>query len=183
MELNVTNPASREPSAPGVAFLALGGLLDDLVSVLMNISIDIYVARPAPSVSGSIGEHVRHALDHIATFIASESCSLLSYDHRERGTAVESDPSDALRQMFRLKAAIERWSTRPLDEPIQVVSRVAASGASVTGWSTVARELAFVMDHTVHHQAIIALLLDLQGLGVPKRFGYAASTPTMTRRN
>lgn len=183
MGLNVATVASREAPAPRAAFLALEGLLDDLASVLMNISADTYVARPAPSVSGSIGEHVRHALDHIAAFIASEPCSLLSYDHRERGTAVESDPSVALRQMFRLKAAIERWSTRPLDEPIQVVSRVAASGASVTGWSTVARELAFVMGHTVHHQAIIALLLDLQGVGVPERFGYAPSTPTSTYQN
>lgn len=48
----------------------------------------------------------------------------------------------------------------------------------VIGWSTLARELAFVMSHTIHHQAIVALLLEQQGGGVPdERFGYAPSTP------
>jgi hypothetical protein len=177
MALNVATAASWEAPAPHGVFLAVEGLLDELGSVLMTLAPDTYVARPAPNVSGSIGEHVRHALDHIAALVASEPCSPLSYDHRERGTAVESDPSAALRQTFRLKAAIERWSARPVDEPIQVLSTVAASGESVAGWSTVGREVAFVLGHTIHHQAFIALLLDMQGLGVPERFGYAPSTP------
>jgi len=43
----------------------------------------------------------------------------------------------------------------------------------------VARELAFVMNHTIHHQAIIALLLEFQGREpLDDRFGYAPSTPS-----
>ena len=37
----------------------------------------------------------------------------------------------------------------------------------MTGWSTLARELAFVVSHTIHHQAIIGVLLAIHGHAVP----------------
>jgi hypothetical protein len=160
-----------------VPLLALGRQLDDLVSVLIAMAPGNYVARPVPGVSGSIGEHVRHALDHIAALLAADAMSPLSYDRRERGTPVESDLSAALRQILRLKAALGRWSARSLDEPILVESMMSSAGTPVVGWSSLARELAFVFSHTVHHMSTIALLMDLQSLGVPERFGYAPSTP------
>ena len=177
MALHLSTATAVEERAPHAPFLALGRLLDDLVNLLMAMPPEVYAARPFPGVSGSIGEHVRHTLDHIGALVAGDPSATLSYDHRERGTAVESDPSAALRHILRLKAALERWSTRSLDEPVKVASMVSSSGETVTGWSTLVRELAFVMSHTIHHQAIIALLLGLQGLGVPDRFGYAPSTP------
>jgi len=81
------------------------------------------------------------------------------------------------RQIERLKTALATWSTRSLDEPVRVTSIVSPSGDAVTGWSTLARELAFVVSHTIHHQAIIGLLLALHGRTVPERFGHSPSTP------
>jgi uncharacterized damage-inducible protein DinB len=43
--------------------------------------------------------------------------------------------------------------------------------------SSLGRELAFVLNHTVHHQALLAVLLAVQGRRVPVGFGYAPSTP------
>jgi uncharacterized damage-inducible protein DinB len=80
--------------------------------------------------------------------------------------------------MMRLDAALERWSDRSLDEPVAVAAVTSTDGHSVTGWSTLARELAFVLSHTIHHQAIVALLLEQQGASLPdERFGYAPTTP------
>jgi uncharacterized damage-inducible protein DinB len=155
---------------------ALEDLLEELAGVLVAVDVDVYVARPADGVSGSIGEHVRHLLDHVGAFVASRPVATLSYDRRERGTAVEHDPGAALRQMIRLKASLERERTRDLDEPV-VVSSTIAAGVTVTGWSTRGRELAFVVAHSIHHQAMIALLLAFQGFAVPQRFGFAPSTP------
>jgi len=61
---------------------------------------------------------------------------------------------------------------------MEVVTRLNTIGDSVIGWSTSARELAFVISHTIHHQAIIAVLLASQGVAVPHRFGVAPSTPS-----
>jgi hypothetical protein len=156
---------------------ALARLLDGLAAVVIGIPADVYVARPVPDVSGSIGAQVRHALDHIAAFVAASSTSPLSYDHRERGTSVESDPASALRTIFRLKTALVECSTDCLGAPLEVIAKVSPTGESVRAWSSRGRELAFVQSHTIHHQAIIAMLLVIQGYAPPAGFGYAPSTP------
>jgi uncharacterized damage-inducible protein DinB len=144
---------------------------------VVTVPPEVYRARTT-NASGAVGEHVRHVLDHVSALIGVSPTLVLSYDHRTRGSSVESDPSAAVREMMRLDAALERWTDRSLHEPIAVASQVAADGQSVTGWSTLARELAFVMTHTIHHQAIIALLLEFQGREpLDERFGYAPSTP------
>lgn len=152
--------------------------LDDIAAIVMSIDDGTYVARPLAEVSGSIGEHVRHCLDHIAALVAATASKPLSYDRRERGTAVERDSAEALRLIMRLKSAVDRWGERAMDEPICVASLLTTSSESVTGWSTLGRELAFVNSHTTHHEAMIAVLLSLAGLEVPARLGLAPATPT-----
>lgn len=157
--------------------MALRERLDELMRLVVTLPAEVYRARTA-NASGAIGEHVRHVLDHLSALIGASPTAVLSYDHRTRGTSVESDPSAAVREMMRLDLALERWTDRSLDEPIAVAAILDAEGLSVTGWSTLARELAFVMNHTIHHQAIIALLLEFQGQEpLDDRFGYAPSTP------
>ena len=42
--------------------------------------------------------------------------------------------------------------------------------------STVGRELAYVLSHTIHHNAIIGSMVKALGGVLPERFGYAPST-------
>jgi uncharacterized damage-inducible protein DinB len=152
--------------------------LDAIADIVLSIDEPTYVARPLADASGSIGEHVRHCLDHINALVSASASQPLSYDRRERGTEVEHDPAAALRLIMRLKSAVDRWEHRATDEPICVASILTTAGDGVTGWSTLGRELAFVDSHTIHHQAMIAVLLRLAGLDVPERLGLAPSTPT-----
>ena len=164
---------STEPSA----VTALRERLDEMMRLVLTLPAEAYCARPS-RVSGSIGAHVRHVLDHVSSLVAANPLSVLSYDHRRRGTAVETRPGDAVREMMRLDAALERWGGRVLEDPVAVAAITSTEGRSVTGWSTLARELAFVMHHTIYHQAIVALLLERLGAELPDyRFGYAPSTP------
>lgn len=158
------------------AAVVLRRQLDELASLVMTADAGAYIARPLSDVTGSIGEHIRHCLDHIAALVRSGPSQPLSYDRRERGTSIESDPAEALRHILRLKAALDRWDGRTLADPIHVTSLV-APGQSVSGWSTLGREVAFVLSHTIHHLAVIAVLMAVQGLNVPERLGYAPSTP------
>ena len=155
----------------------IGRQLGDIAAIVLATDEAPYVARPLAEISGSIGEHVRHCLDHIAALAAAGSSQPLSYDRRDRGTAVERDPAEALRLIMRIQASVDRWGELSLDEPIDVASLVSATGESVTAWSTLGRELAFVNSHTIHHQAMIAVLLSLAGLEVPDRLGLAPATP------
>jgi hypothetical protein len=174
----IDRPATEETALRHSSVAALEGALEALASVVEGLSLEAYGARLFPNVSGSIGEHVRHCLDHVSALVSADPSSCLSYDRRERGTAVETDPAQALRciQLLRIKVAVGRWSTR-LDEPICVMSTVAQGGVMLSGMSTLGRELVFVLNHTIHHQAMIGLLASLLGCDVPDGFGFAPSTP------
>lgn len=168
-----TTTADEADASPRAAW-ALRDLLDGLMHLLMTMPRAAYTAKIA-SCSGTIGAHVRHTLDHVAALVATNS--RFDYDRRSRGTPVETDQSVAVREILRLQAALERWSRTGLTEMMPVTAMV-APGQSVTGWSSRARELAFVVSHTIHHQAIISVLLEMQGIGIASRdFGYSPSTP------
>ena len=176
--VTLDRPMPVEERTCAVSLAALDCALADVAAVVSALSPEAYRARPLPDVSGSIGEHVRHCLDHIDALVSADRSSDLSYDRRYRGTAVENEPAAALRsiQLLRIKVAVGRWSAWA-HEPIFVSSAISRDGDVATGMSTLAREMTFVLNHTIHHQATIGLLASLQGCGVPDGFGYAPSTP------
>ena len=59
---------------------------------LSEVDDDVYTARVATTMSGSIGEHVGHCLDHLSALLSADPPLMLSYDRRQRGTAIETDP-------------------------------------------------------------------------------------------
>lgn len=156
---------------------ALSRLLDQLAELVRTIPPDVYTASIAPAVSGTIGQHVRHCLDHVAALVEAAPNRELSYDHRERGTAVETDPDVAAREIERLDRALAACCHRALDGAVTVSSVLSSAGELIAGASSFARELAFVINHTIHHQALMAVLLTWHGRAVPTGFGYAPSTP------
>jgi hypothetical protein len=43
--------------------------------------------------------------------------------------------------------------------------------------SSISREIAFLVSHTIHHNAIVAQMLEARGRNVATRFGLAPATP------
>lgn len=156
-------------------------LLDELASVLMQVRPAVYTARPLLGVSGSIGEHVRHVLDHIAALATGGQHDILTYDRRVRGTSIEADSAAALDAILRMKAILTTADNLRLDQPIMMTAILSRGREPVSMRSTLRRELAFVLSHTVHHQALIAMLLAVAADGVPDSFGLAPSTPHLAR--
>jgi uncharacterized damage-inducible protein DinB len=152
-------------------------LLEQLRELLSRMPPSVYRACPAPRVSGSIGEHVRHCLDHVDALASAGVMDDLSYDHRQRGTRVEADPDAAVAQIEHLTREVHVLACQGLARSLQVSSVLARGGAADTSRSSLGRELAFVVSHTTHHLAIIALLLDQLGWQGPDGFGLAASSP------
>jgi hypothetical protein len=67
--------------------------------------------------------------------------------------------------------------TPALESEIFVETQLETSGAMVVTRSSVGREVAFVVSHTIHHNAIVAQMLRARGLDVAPRLGLAPSTP------
>ena len=165
--------AEREMTAAA----ALIVLLEQLRSLLARIPTAVYCASPASRVSGSVGEHVRHCLDHVAVVASGAFVDELSYDHRRRGTSLESDPRAAVREINRLVLDLHRFARGGLERRLLVSAVLERGARPQLSRSTLGRELAFVVDHTTHHLAIVALLLDRLGWDTPDGFGLAPSTP------
>ena len=170
----VAEPRSTAPEQ--VPIFVLTVLLEQLRDVITLLPAPAFRAQPAARVSGSVGEHVRHCLDHVSSLAEAVGGEELSYDHRRRGTTVEKDPTTAVNEIERILRRLDRLTVGSLDEPVRLTALLHPEHASFAIRSTVARELAFVIQHTIHHFALIAVLLEWQGWHVPHGFGVAPST-------
>jgi len=172
------SPATAHPAAASLAVAPLCALLDDVADVVMSMGADTYAASPMAPLSGSIGQHVRHLLDHVAAFLqGSKAIGEVDYDSRQRGTDVERDPAAAVAMIYRCSQALASMAGRRPDERVDVRTQLARDTAPTMTVSTVGREVAFLVSHTIHHQAIIALLLHSDVGELPRHFGLAPSTP------
>jgi hypothetical protein len=157
---------------------ALAALLQELRAVLSDLTSEQYACKPVGPVKASVGGHVRHALDHLDSALTFGDFDDLNYDHRCRGTAVETDRDAALAKIDELLSLIEERgdATSPDGRPLTLSAMVSAEGEPVAVRSTIDRELLFVFSHTLHHNALIRVMVELLGGRVPERFGYAPAT-------
>jgi uncharacterized damage-inducible protein DinB len=161
---------------PAAAVVALQAQLRSLREVIERLQAEDY--RSAPSgVSGSIGAHVRHCLDHVDALLTGMDGFEMTYDSRARGTAAETDPLIAMIEIDRLCVELDDLSEQTLTRPVALRSVAQRGRVPVRVSSTLGREVAFVIQHTIHHCAILAILLELVGMDVSNGFGYAPSTP------
>lgn len=160
------------------AFRALADTLDQLADAIRSLTAEEYASRALRS-SGSIGAHVRHCLDHVGAFERAIVTGDVCYDHRERDTVVERDPRLGTSRLRRASARLRQNDDGLLERPLVLLAQVADDGRSVRVPTTVGRELAFVISHTIHHSALVAVLLERAEHEVPDRLGLAPTTPDL----
>jgi uncharacterized damage-inducible protein DinB len=155
---------------------ALQAQLRTLRAIIEELPEDVFRAKVSPT-SGSVGEHVRHSLDHARALLALGDGDDLTYDARLRGTTVETHADVAAHEIGRVCDDLDRLGAAPATRQIRLylIAEVGNRPSQLT--STIGREIAFVIQHTIHHCALIGLLLERRGIATPPRFGYAPSTP------
>jgi hypothetical protein len=146
-------------------------------TLLGGIQNDSYGCKLPAAFNASIGGHYRHCLDHFQSLLDSAIAGDLNYDHRERGTLVESDRFAALNATRALREGYQQLPVGCLDREFEVTCKTnyATSGSQVSP-STVGREIMYVVAHAVHHYALIGIMGGLMGLKMPAGFGVAPST-------
>ena len=134
---------------------------------------DFHSAAP----EGSIGAHLRHCIDHYDCFLQGLGEGKIDYAKRERRIDIEQDPDTAIERLR--EQATELLSLQgEWDQDRAIEVRTVSFDAEDHGWlpSTLGRELQFLLSHTIHHFALIAMLLRLAGITPPREFGVAPST-------
>lgn len=178
--MKIDSPPSSVPSveASSSAFAdPLIAVLEQLRSLVARTTQADYVApADARFLNATIGGHVRHCLDHIAAIVGRDRNQPIDYDHRARGTSVETDPVAGLSELQRLIAGLVALRDIEGDRPVDVLLMPDRRGHSIIVRSSLARELAFALSHTIHHQATVRGIALARGISVDHTFGYAPST-------
>lgn len=149
---------------------------------LQTVTADSYQKTLTPYFSSSAGEHMRHILDHFISLMNGYQQQLVDYDHRNRKSNIESDHQLALQQLRSIKQWILTLQESQLNKAFNIKTEVSISEKkSAHIPSTLARELAFVTSHAVHHFSIIAIAMQMQDLTLDKNFGIAPATASYLR--
>jgi uncharacterized damage-inducible protein DinB len=171
---DVSSPPRADAS--GAVSLAAHATLEQCAAFIASLSGDVY-GRPSATIKGStIGQHVRHALDHFAAAVGAMDGAVIDYDHRERDTPLERDGALALGAIRALQSAIGRIGAGATGAPVRVRVMISGAGDEAVLTSTLGRELAFATHHAIHHHAMIASIAREHGVEPPAGFGRAPST-------
>lgn len=146
--------------------------LEQGIEICLHMTDMCYGRREFPYEMANIGKHIRHVLEHYSLFLEGVGQGEIDYDDRERDPDIEGNRTLAIQCLKETKAQFVRWihDTNDLDQEV----RVCHNGA----WcrSTTGRELQHLINHTVHHYALIAFIMRVQGESVAEDFGVAPST-------
>jgi uncharacterized damage-inducible protein DinB len=177
-----TTPTTTIPlKSPLMPAFALAEHLDAFAEVVERLSDLDYLARPSTGVSGSIGAHVRHCVDHVTALLDRTADGEMTYDDRQRDTALEQSRRLAATTLRSLAARVREMAPRTSDVPITLWTMLDRRGTRARVRTSLGRELVFVLQHTIHHEAVVAVLLAGRGRVLPGHFGLAPSTPSTSR--
>lgn len=166
-----------DPNQPTSLPHIASAVLNDLKCYLMVIEPVVYQA-PMDILSGStIGQHTRHIIEFYNCLLEQyheEATPIINYAKRRRDYQIESEPDHALRcvgDIGEKLMEIDASKTCLLDSSEHGLDQLIIP-------STVARELVYNIEHTIHHLAIVKIALKSVSplMDLPAHFGVAPST-------
>jgi uncharacterized damage-inducible protein DinB len=148
------------------------------IDLLADITDNLYTKNNTKYSKSGIGRHFRHIIEHYYSFLEAEA-DVIDYDDRERNIRLETDRDYMISELKKVKIKLSNYEKQPelLDKPIKIRSNEGIGEEdSPLSSATRRRELQFLISHTVHHYALIGLILQTLGYLPQASFGVAPST-------
>jgi uncharacterized damage-inducible protein DinB len=144
---------------------------------LLSALSDEQYRQPLSVFSGSsIGQHTRHILEFYDCLQKGVSTGKVNYDLRERDLRLEQSRQFAIENINGLCTDFLRQAN---DTPMILEADFNSENSDfVTIKSSFYRELAYCLEHSIHHQALLKIGVLALGLAdcIPNDFGVASST-------
>lgn len=121
----------------------------------------------------SVGQHVRHTLEFYQCLF--EASHTVNYDTRKRDILIESSAAHAALVVKQLLAELNSITQ---DKEMDLEAEMPGSDAALTVTSSLSRELLYVLEHAIHHMALMRILIKDQAADfeLQEEFGVAYST-------
>lgn len=150
--------------------------LYELRSLILSLDKDQYQFKSHLLSGATIGQHIRHILEFYQCLLASIDTGKVNYDNRKRSQEVETDPKKAI--SF-INNTCQNLSFLNSDKNLNLQGNFTEEKFNKkTLVTSVGRELAYCLEHSIHHQALIKVALMEQGALdlIDLEFGIAPST-------
>jgi len=152
-------------------------VLQDLKSFLQEIDYHTYTEKSELFFNAGIGQHCRHIIEFYQCLIEQLNSGTICYDKRQRQMLLEESSLAATDAVTDIMNWLEQV---PVDQKLQLSfchSKDAESEISYIS-SSLYRELAFNIEHAIHHMAIIKIAAKILNpeIEIPAHFGVAPST-------
>lgn len=152
-------------------------VLQQLREALMKMSDSDYISKAYDDTS-PLGMHVRHIVEfHEELFktLMNMADNEVCYDRRARNLDYENSRQMGIEAIQSLELL---WGNNfyAASEPVMMSVTLDVDKDPMAMHSCVYREMAYVLDHTIHHMEIIRLIARAQGIVIHAPFGVAIST-------
>ena len=150
--------------------------LNEIKRVLLQLNKEQY-SYPSKTLFGAtIGQHVRHILEFYQNALDGLESKMVNYDNRKRNLLIETNKEYAIQIIEAINSSLSISIT---DESIVLEGNFCVEeGQKMQIQSSFFRELAYCLEHSIHHQALIKVgLLEINCMSyIDDTFGLAPAT-------
>ncbi len=149
-------------------------VLSQLSDLLIKLDENQYKQPLKTLHQHAISQHVRHIIEFYKCLLKGYVVGEVNYDERERKLRIEQDKDFALQVMATIIGKLTLWEA---DKPLQLISHYGTNDRLATP-TYFSRELVYLIEHTIHHLAIIKIAINeaFPSVDIPENFGVAYST-------
>jgi hypothetical protein len=144
--------------------------LNELSSLLTQLSIEDYTNPCRGLSNATIGEHTRHIIEMFQCLEKQYEIGIINYDDRKRDYLIQTDTEFAKQTIVEVIETLEKSNKN-------ITLQQIVDGEELNIESNYHRELLYNLEHCIHHQALIKVaVLQLEHLEIDENFGVARST-------
>jgi len=160
--------------------------IDQIISIVEQLQNLNEVKQQYLYCELNIGKHIRHITDNFLALIHGINTGVIDYNRRNRGTKIETSIDAALTDLQQLISWLKNYESSTKGEEIHKAIKIFSEidclhTINQEFNSTIARELLYMINHTIHHAAHIGLIAKNQGIEIPLNTGIAPCTMTFLR--
>ena len=123
--------------------------------------------------NASIGQHVRHIIELFLCLEKGYDSGIVNYEKRKRDYQIETNKDLAIQLLKEIYHRLER----PNIDLVMEAEDYEDKAEVVTIPSNYYREIAYNLEHTIHHMALIRVgINEVSSIKLPQEFGVAYST-------
>ncbi|HET9278830.1 MAG TPA: hypothetical protein VFN95_11605 [Flavitalea sp.] len=152
---------------------AVNNVFVQLADTLRQITHEEYIKPCNTLFNNTIGQHVRHIIELFQCLEKGYDSNSVNYEKRPRDIAIETNKefaSELLQDIFSKLG-------RPNKELVLEACYDEHSTHAITISTNYYREIAYNLEHTIHHMALIRVgITEVSGIQLSDDFGVASST-------